>query len=298
MSQQESAQRPSTPAIEIAAIAIDSKISLRTMVVRHPSSRNTVLLLHGFPETIFAFQDLALALGEEHAVHAFDWPGYGLSSRPAVEQFSYSPHDYARILDAYIEQAGIDRATLTIYAPDIGGLPVLLAALDRPDIARSIVVGDFAPFNRPALMWDNLQALKARPAADHVRDHMNANREEIIANTYWRGLPEAQHYRVSDAFRNDVAHGWSYGSMTSVDAFYHYYSHFTEAQEYFEANLDRLKTPLQIIWGAEDLYINFAMGVELAERTGAPLSLLEGVGHYAHLQAPDRLIDTIRQSFI
>jgi pimeloyl-ACP methyl ester carboxylesterase len=82
--------------------------------------------------------------------------------------------------------------------------------------------------------------------------------------------------------------------MTSVDAFAHYYAGFTRDQAYFEANVARLKTPVKVVWGAEDLYINKAMGAELADRAGVGLTVLPGVGHYPHLQVPQRTVEEIR----
>jgi pimeloyl-ACP methyl ester carboxylesterase len=290
-------QRAQPPPVEVGTIAIDADITLRRMMVRSQESARAVLLLHGFPETLHAWKDIALALADDCQVHAFDWPGFGLSSRPQVDRFSYSPRDYARILKDYIDHAGIDRSTLTIYATDIGALPVLLLALNEPDIARSLIVGDFAPFNRPAYMWENLQALKSKPASDQVRAFMNANREEILANTFWRGLPQEAHYELSREFKDDMARGWSHGEMTSVDAFYHYYSHFTRDQEHFEANLVKLATPVTVVWGSEDLYIKKEMGIEFADRIRAGFKLLPGIGHFPHLQAPGLVIDEIRASF-
>jgi pimeloyl-ACP methyl ester carboxylesterase len=290
-------QRAQQPKVEIGTIAIDPDITLRRMVIRPTEPKGAVLLLHGFPETLYAWKDIGLALADDYEVHAFDWPGFGLSSRPPVDRFSYSPRDYAHVLKNHVDRSGIEQSTLTIYATDIGALPVLLLALDEPDIARSLIVGDFAPFNRPAYMWENLQALKSKPASDQVRAFMNANREEILANTFWRGLPKEAHYEVSREFRDDMARGWSHGAMTSVDAFYHYYSHFTRDQEYFESNLGQLRTPVIVVWGSEDLYIKKEMGIELADRIRASLKLLPDIGHYPHLQAPSQPIDEIRASF-
>src|ERR1700751_3472736 len=56
------------------------------------------------------------------------------SSRPTVDRLSYAPKDYARILDRYLGKAGIDTSKLTIYATDIGALPTLLLAVERPDV--------------------------------------------------------------------------------------------------------------------------------------------------------------------
>jgi pimeloyl-ACP methyl ester carboxylesterase len=285
---------PPTPKAEVGDLAADPDITLRRMVVRNPEAKQTVLLLHGFPETLYAWKGISLALGDEFEVHAFDWPGFGLSSRPSAERFGYAPKDYARVLKAYIDKAGIDRSRLTIYATDIGALPALLLALDEPDIARLIIVGDFAPFDRPAHMYPSLQALKARPSSDAVRAQMNLNRDEILENAYRRGLPKDRQFEISAEYKTDMAQGWGASGMTSADAFYHYYASFSRDQAYLEANLSRLRTPVKVIWGAEDLYIDKAMGEEFAARTGAELAVIRGVGHYPHLQVPARTVEEIR----
>lgn len=285
------------PNVDIGFVEADG-LTLRRMVVHGPRSNGTVLLLHGFPESIYAWKDIALSLGRDYEVHAFDWPGFGLSSRPDADTFSYAPKDYARVLAAYIDAAGIDKSTLTIYATDIGALPALLLAVDQPDIAKALIVGDFAPFDRPNHMWSNLQALKAQPAADKVRAAMNAGRDEIIQNTFIRGLSDEAHYEVSQEFRDDVARSWTQGGMTSVDAFSHYYAHFSRDQQYLESNIAKLKTPMKVVWGEKDLYINKDMGIEFATTAKAPLTVLPGVGHYPHLQAPAQTIAEIRSSFL
>lgn len=283
-----------TQDMETSFIKIDDEIALRRMVVGKPGAKGTVLLLHGFPETVYAWRDIAQQLGQDYEVHAFDWPGFGLSSRPPADKFAYAPRDYARILKAYIDKAGIDRSRLTIYATDIGALPALLAALDEPGIARTIIVGDFAPFNRPDLMSERLQRLKTESSSAAVRAELNAGRDDILANIFTRGLPEAAKFELSTEFKEDIARGWSHGELTSADAFSHYYSHFTRDQDLLEAKLGQLKTPVKVVWGAGDLYIKQEMGVEFAQRAHAELTLLPGVGHFPHLQSPQQAVAEIR----
>lgn len=286
--------QPPCPEVEIGYLPTGPDITLRRLVVRNPDAKGQVLLLHGFPETLYAWTDIAAALGDTFEVHAFDWPGYGLSSRPPADRFAYAPADYARVLRAYIDKAGLDRSKLTIYATDIGALPALLAALEDPGIARTIIVGDFAPFDRPAHMHERLQRLKAEPAATQARADLNATRDDVLENAFRRGLPATAQFELSQAFRHDMARGWSAGGLTSADAFYHYYSHFTRDQQRLEADLPRLRTPVKVVWGAQDIYIDKAMGAEFAGKAGAPLTLLPGVGHYPHLQTPDQTVAEIR----
>ena len=281
----------------VGYVDIGGDIALRRMVIPNPKSKGVVLFLHGFPETLYAWEKPAEALSDRYEVHAFDWPGYGLSSRPPASQFAYSPRDYARVLKAYIDKAGIDRSKLVIYATDIGSLPALLLALDEPDIAKSIVVGDFAPFDRPRHMYPSLQSLKSPATAEQTRIQLNRNRDEILANTFARGLPGGQQFEISPAFRQDLLQGWGQSEPTPADAFSHYYAGFTRDQDYLERNIAHLTTPVRIVWGEKDLYIAKQMGAEFAARIGVELKLLPGIGHYPHLQDPQRVADEVRAAF-
>jgi pimeloyl-ACP methyl ester carboxylesterase len=281
------------PKAEISEIKVNPDITLRQMVYRPAHAKGTVLFLHGFPETMYAWKPVAESLSGEYEVHAFDWPGYGQSSRPSADRFAYAPIDYAHVLEDYIKASGIDRSKLVIYATDIGALPPLLAALEQPDIAKEIIVGDFAPFNRPQYMYETLQGLKSKLSSDVVHAAMNKGRHEILSNTFFRGLPTEQRYSIPQDLRDDMAKGWG-GEITSADAFYHYYSHFTRDQDYFETHMSKLKVPVKVVWGEKDIYIKKEMGSEFAERANVKLTILHGLGHYPHLQAPKQTADEIR----
>jgi pimeloyl-ACP methyl ester carboxylesterase len=143
-------------------------------------------------------------------------------------------------------------------------------------------------------MYPSLQNLKSPPSAKPTRLQLNINRDEILENAFRRGLPKEAQFEVSAEFKADMARGWNHGGMTSADAFAHYYAGFSRDQAYFEANLSRLTTPVKVVWGADDLYINKAMGAEFAGQAHAAFTVLPGVGHYPHLQVPERTIAEIR----
>ncbi|MBY5665495.1 alpha/beta fold hydrolase [Rhizobium leguminosarum] len=278
-------------------IEIDEVLTLRRMIVRAPAPKGPVLFLHGFPETLTVWKEIATTLAHDYDVHAFDWPGYGQSSRPDLDRFSYAPRAYARVLKAYIERAGIDGSKLVIYATDIAALPALLLALEEPKIARQIIVGDFAPFDRPQYMWENLQNLKAEPTVSPTRTYMNRTSDEILQNVHRRGLSSAEQFDLPIEVQQDMSHSWSLDGVTSADAFAHYYANFTRDQHHLEANLDRLKTPVKVIWGEKDIYISSEMGIEFAGKIGAKVDVLPGIGHFPHLQNPKQTVEEIYASF-
>ena len=282
---------------KIDFIKIDGTVTLRRLVARPASPKGTVLFLHGFPETLAVWKEIATTLSTDYEVHAFDWPGYGQSTRPSPSQFSYSPRDYAKILKAYLEKTGIDRSKLVIYASDIGGLPALLLALDEPTVAMTIIVGDFAPLNRPQYMYESLQNLKTEPTATPTRAYMNKTSGEILANVHRRGLaPDAQ-YELPPEIQADMKDSWLRDGITSADAFAFYYSHFTRDEDHLEANLGRLATPVKVIWGENDIYIRPEMGREFAERTNSQFDIVKGIGQFPHLQDPATTVEKVKAAF-
>lgn len=287
-------EREPTGLQEISFLRLDHEILLRRMLVRHRNPKGIVLFLHGFPETLYAWQPVSALLSADYEIHAFDWPGFGLSSRPSIDKFAYGPRDLARVVNGYVEKAGIDRSKLIIYATDIGGLPALLAALDNPGLAHLIIVGDFAPFDRPQYMHQRLQSLKSKSTHKKARAELNAARDDVIENATRRGLASHEQFALDPAFIEDMRKGWAHGALTTADAFAEYYAQFTRDQNYLEANLSRLTTPVKVVWGERDIYIDKAMGAEFARRLNVKLSLFPGIAHYPHLQAPETIATEIR----
>ena len=145
-------------------------------------------------------------------------------------------------------------------------------------------------------MQERLQALKSPETGEQVRAQFNATRDEIIENAWRRGFKPEEQFGISAIFKADMTAAWNHGTLTTADAFARYYSHFTRDQNYFEASLGKLQTPVKIVWGARDIYIDTAMGVEFAARADSKISILPGIGHYPHLQNPRETAAEIRSA--
>src|SRR5258708_18311379 len=50
----------------------------------------TIVLLHGFPTSSFMFRNLIPLLAETNHVIAPDYPGFGFSDAPSVDDFEYT----------------------------------------------------------------------------------------------------------------------------------------------------------------------------------------------------------------
>jgi pimeloyl-ACP methyl ester carboxylesterase len=99
-----------------------------------PKDAPTVLLLHGFPTSSHMFRDLIPRLAEKYHVIAPDYPGYGYSSAPSVDDFQYSFDNLAKVVTKFIDNVGIERYSL--YLMDYGapvGYRIAAAAPERVD---------------------------------------------------------------------------------------------------------------------------------------------------------------------
>lgn len=77
----------------------------------------TILFLHGWPTSSYLWRDIMPELSKKYQVIAIDLPGFGKSDK--VLEDSYSFRFYARILDGFLGNLGIEKLNLGIH--DLGG---------------------------------------------------------------------------------------------------------------------------------------------------------------------------------
>ncbi len=107
---------------------------------REAGSRDnpTVLLLHGFPTSSHMFRNLIPALADGYHVVAPDYPGYGFSSMPAVDEFDYTFDRLAEIVESFVDQLGIE--SYSIYLMDYGAPVGYRLAAKYPDRVESLII--------------------------------------------------------------------------------------------------------------------------------------------------------------
>src|SRR5258708_19207686 len=69
-----------------------------------PEDAPVILLLHGFPTSSRMFRNLIPALADRYHLIAPDYPGFGHSSAPSIDQFSYTFDHSAQVIDDFVAQ--------------------------------------------------------------------------------------------------------------------------------------------------------------------------------------------------
>lgn len=100
--------------------------------------RPTLLLLHGFPTSSHMFRELIPALADQFHLVAPDYPGYGFSSMPGVDEFDYSFDNIARIIERFIDEIGLDRYSM--YLMDYGAPIGFRIATNRPERIETLII--------------------------------------------------------------------------------------------------------------------------------------------------------------
>ena len=115
----------------------------RLLRIARVGSGPPVVLLHGYPDNLQIWSELAIRLANKFEVIAFDWPGMGYSeSSPG----GTTPFHMAERLHKIVDELEIERPSLV--GMDMGGQPALVFAANYPErIDRLVVMNSL-------VLWD------------------------------------------------------------------------------------------------------------------------------------------------
>src|SRR4051794_20391004 len=82
-----------------------------------PKDSPVILLLHGFPSSSHMFRNLVPVLAEKYHVVAPDFPGYGQSSAPSIDEFLYTFDNLTEVLERFTDR--LELPSYAIYLSDI-----------------------------------------------------------------------------------------------------------------------------------------------------------------------------------
>lgn len=103
-----------------------------------PADAPTILLLHGFPTSSHMFRNLIPALADRFHVVAPDYPGFGASAMPAVDEFDYTFDGLTDVVEAFTEKLGLE--SYSLYLMDYGAPVGFRLATRHPERVDALIV--------------------------------------------------------------------------------------------------------------------------------------------------------------
>ena len=101
-------------------------------------SKQPVVMLHGFPHSSHMYRDVLAELGDEFYLIAPDYPGFGDSSFPSVEDYTYTFDNIAETMDKFLIQHNVKDYVLMIQ--DYGAPIGFRIATKHPEKVKGFVV--------------------------------------------------------------------------------------------------------------------------------------------------------------
>jgi pimeloyl-ACP methyl ester carboxylesterase len=234
----------------------------------------TLVLVHGNPETPAIWDALRAALGRDDVV-ALSPPGFGA---PASSGFAATMGEYVDWLVAELERLD---GPLDVLGHDWGGLHVAGAAAARPDLLRSWG-SDVAGCLHPEYVWHDLAQVWQTPGDGEaaVMGMASAPLEDRTATYVQLGMTPAAARSCAEAFDTEMAR--------CILALYRS-ARQPALVQLGQALAGATRRPALVIVATEDPYTG---GPDLArrsaERIGAEVAVLDGLGHWWMMQDPDR----------
>ena len=237
------------------------------------------------------FRTLIPALADKYHLIAPDYPGFGNSTMPTVDQFDYSFDQLARIVEQFTERLALEKYSL--YVMDYGAPVGFRLATWHPDRLQALIVQNGNAYEEGLReFWDPIKAYWA----DKTPENASALRKLLtLEATRWQ---YTHGVRESDSISPD---NWNIDQRLldrpgnndiQLALFYDYGSNpplYPQWQQYFREQ----QPPMLVVWGQND-EIFPAEGAHPYQRDlkHAELHLLD-TGHFALEEDCDEIADLI-----
>jgi pimeloyl-ACP methyl ester carboxylesterase len=259
-----------------------------------------VVLLHGWPGSRRDYREVVARLAGAVDVVVPDLRGFGDSDRHDAAPEAYAADGQAASVLGLVDELGLDRPVLVGY--DVGSRVAQAAARLRPDAVRALVVSPplpgvgervltaeaqrefwYQPFHRLALSEELIDG-RRDAVASYLRHFW-----EHWSGPNWSPAPDeldalVDQYARPGAFAASIA-WYRAGAGTIARAL----------AERVPDPADRLAVPATVLWPTEDPLFPLAWADRIDDfLADAELRVLDGVGHFVPLQAPDEVSAAIR----
>lgn len=247
-----------------------------------------LLLIHGMAGSSETWRAVIPQLSKNYRVVAPDLLGHGQSAKPRGD---YSLGAFAVWLRDFLDELGISRAT--IVGQSLGGGVAMQFVYQHPDYCQRLILISSGGLG-PDVGW-TLRLLSA-PGAELILPVIAPRPVLTVGNKLrtWFGAAGIQSPRGAELWN-------AYSSLSDAEtrqAFLRTLRSVVDYRGQAVSALNRLhmaaELPTMAIWGDQDriIPVDHAYAAQAA-RPESRLEVLEGVGHFPHVERPSEVVDLI-----
>lgn len=251
---------------------------------------DVVLLIHGMAGSSDTWRHVMPTLARDHVVLAPDLPGHG---RSAKDPGDYSLGAAANALRDLL--ISLDVGRVTVVGQSLGGGVAMQFAYQHPEMCERLTLisagglGQEVNLILRLLSMPGSEAVLTVAAPWFVRDAGNSVRR-------WLGARGIRAERLDEMWR---AYD-SLGDVATRGAFLRTLRSVVDVSGQAVNAQDRLyltaSMPTMVIWGDADHIIPVSHAEHAREAMpNARVEILEGIGHFPQVEAPDRVIELLSE---
>jgi pimeloyl-ACP methyl ester carboxylesterase len=247
-----------------------------------------VLLVHGFPESWWIFHKLIPLLGEHHRVFAVDLRGFGDSAPADAGHDSATAAEDLRALIAHLSLGPVH-----LTGQDISGPTTFRVAATHPELVQSFTAIETG---LPGFGLEMLADVTHGGAwhigvlaAPGIPEMLLSGRERAFLADYAFPSLNATAGTFTDDDINEFVRSYARPHGFSGAAGL-YRSMLAEADQIRELASPKLRMPVLAIGGGSG---EFTAATIRQVATDVTTVSLDGIGHYAAMEAPDRLAEAL-----
>ncbi|NEO90590.1 MAG: alpha/beta hydrolase [Moorea sp. SIO3G5] len=219
---------------------------------REAGSKNapTILLLHGFPTSSHMFRNLIPALADEFHLIAPDYPGFGASSMPKVDEFDYSFDKLADIIEKLTIK--LDLQQYFLYLMDYGAPVGYRLASKYPNKVLGLIVQNGNAYEEGLRdFWQPLKAYWQDKTPENAQVLADFLTLESTKWQYTNGVRNPETIAPDNWFHDQYLLDRPGNKKIQLELFYSYGTNptlYPKWQDYFR----QFQPPTLIVWGKGD----------------------------------------------
>ncbi len=242
-----------------------------------------LVLVHGFPSTSHDFAAALPRLARTLRVTVFDQLGFGLSDKPV--DASYSLLDQGRRAGELVRALGIERAWVAGHDMGLTVTVEMLCRLEARALGfdlAGVVLSNGSHLVELANVTQLQKDLMTDDGAAAFAASFDPERFATLLRFVW-----ADPTRTPEIDLRAIAY-WLRGSLPVIGKIARYNLERERFADRWRPILGRTPVPVRVVWGDRDPIAVLEIGRRLAEMSGGPFTILDGVGHYPQMEDPDR----------
>jgi pimeloyl-ACP methyl ester carboxylesterase len=258
-----------------------------------PKDAPAVLLLHGFPTSSHMFRNLIPALADEFHLVAPDYPGFGNSSMPTVDEFEYTFANLADLIENFAQNVGLKKYAM--YVQDYGAPVGYRLATKHPDRVQALVIQNGNAYDEGIDndFWTPLKAYWKDKTAEREKPLRRFFSREATIWQYTEGVRDKESISP-DTWNIDQPLLDRPGNAEIQLALFHSYGSNPPLYPKWQAYFREHQPPTLIVWGKNDPIFP-ATGAEPYKRDLKNLEFhLFDTGHFALEEDGDKIARLMR----